>query len=783
MQRPPQDNLPATHIIEQAPEWMTPLTTHSRPRGSGMFGNGTNTQLLQVETSVRTQEVNRQVQQEFETKSQALPVNLEAEIAANRLQLPVSSISAVQASQREVDIRETLRARKTVELQQKNITANAFFGSDPRDKSFTDFVRKATTIDKLIWPGARSTQLWEQSYLAAHEAQLLSQSIALLHQQAMNAQSYLRAAQAEEHARNAAMAEAARVAAENARIAAEQQRQRDIADAARRQAEHNRAQEQARLAAVAEAQRLAAERARIAAEQQRQKELADAVRREQEQTQAREKARVAALAEAQRVAAERARIAAEQHRQKNIADAVRREQEQAQAREQTRLAALAERQRLADEQERLTVEALQRERELKLSDEKKRFEQQKKTEQIARRKRQQLARLKARADAEVRAEQARLKADWKKQTEARWQSPEFAHVGSAAVSGATFSGTLGDIAIDRATALALNSALRSGVASALAAAATFAAPAVAGFAALLVPSELGNGDLFSASVPLSNISSDLTGDLYELAAAGGRARIPVRLGTRTVGNRVDIVIVSTDGVTVPNDVPVRLADFDSEKNAYVVTAGSNGPTVTWTPLIEPIDPSSALPQVDRQLPVYDGATVKPADGRIDPFPELDLYGFGGYITIFPIESGIPPILTVFRDRRQDPGVASGLGQPVSGNWLGTASTSKGAPIPAQIADKLRGKEFSNFRAFRRAFWKAVGNDAALLDQFSRLNKIDLRDGLAPSALPSEQIGKRKKFEIHHLNPISEGGNVYDINNLTVLTPKQHIELHLKKGKL
>lgn len=378
MQRPPQDNFPAIHTVGQAPEWMTPITTHSRPRGSGMFGNGTNTQLHQVETSVRTQEVKRQVQQEFETKSQALPVNLEAEIAANRSLLPASSISAVQAWQREVDIRETLRARKTVELQQKNITANAFFGSDPRDKSFTDFVRKATTIDKLIWPGARSTQLWEQSYLAAHEAQLLSQSIALLHQQAMNAQSYLRAAQAEEHARNAAMAEAARVAAENARIAAEQQRQRDIADAARRQAEHNRAQEQARLAAVAEAQRLAAERARIAAEQQRQKELADAVRREQEQTQAREKARVAALAEAQRVAAERARIAAEQHRQKNIADAVRREQEQAQAREQTRLAALAERQRLADEQERLTVEALQRERELKLSDEKKRFEQQKK---------------------------------------------------------------------------------------------------------------------------------------------------------------------------------------------------------------------------------------------------------------------------------------------------------------------------------------------------------------------------------------------------------------------
>ncbi|MFJ2480343.1 HNH endonuclease signature motif containing protein [Pseudomonas sp. NPDC087598] len=124
-----------------------------------------------------------------------------------------------------------------------------------------------------------------------------------------------------------------------------------------------------------------------------------------------------------------------------------------------------------------------------------------------------------------------------------------------------------------------------------------------------------------------------------------------------------------------------------------------------------------------------------------------------------------------------------MGQPVSDNWLGVAATPQGAPIPTQIADKLRGREFSSFRAFRKAFWKAVGNDQGLFDQFSRLNKIDLRDGLAPSALPSEQVGKREKFEIHHIKPVSEEGAVYDIDNLTVLTPKQHIELHSKKGAM
>jgi 5-methylcytosine-specific restriction endonuclease McrA len=75
----------------------------------------------------------------------------------------------------------------------------------------------------------------------------------------------------------------------------------------------------------------------------------------------------------------------------------------------------------------------------------------------------------------------------------------------------------------------------------------------------------------------------------------------------------------------------------------------------------------------------------------------------------------------------------------------------------------------------------VANDELLMDQFSFFNKIDIRRGLSPSALPSEQVGGRQKFEIHHIKPISEGGSVYDLDNLRVLTPKQHIKIHSKKG--
>ncbi|KDD67885.1 HNH endonuclease [Pseudomonas mandelii PD30] len=298
----------------------------------------------------------------------------------------------------------------------------------------------------------------------------------------------------------------------------------------------------------------------------------------------------------------------------------------------------------------------------------------------------------------------------------------------------------------------------------------------------MAPSRLGNGDLFSVSVPLSELAPDSTADLYELAAVGGEIDLPVRLGSRTIGNRVEIVVVTTDGVTVPASVPVRLAHFDARKNVYVSSSTvSNGPVITWTPLIEPQDPSTEFPLIDTDLPIYEGATVTPDTGRIDPFPELDRYGFGGFITVFPIDSGIPSTFTMFRDRRQDPGIASGAGEPVSGNWLGAASTGEGAPIPMQIADKFRGREFSSFKAFRRAFWKAVASDEYLFEQFDRIDKASIKHGLSPKPHQTEHVGQRRKYEIHHVTPIDIGGAVYDVDNLRILTPKQHIQTHSKKS--
>ncbi|MBA1202161.1 hypothetical protein G7009_10380 [Pseudomonas capeferrum] len=103
------------------------------------------------------------------------------------------------------------------------------------------------------------------------------------------------------------------------------------------------------------------------------------------------------------------------------------------------------------------------------------------------------------------------------------------------------------------------------------------------------------------------------------------------------------------------------------------------------------------------LPVYEGAAFRPVEGRIDTYPEVAEAVFDDYIFVFPADSGIPPLYAVFATPRDYPVVASGKGQLVSSRWLVASSRGKGAAIPMQIAQQLRGKEFRNFRHLGRRF--------------------------------------------------------------------------------
>jgi hypothetical protein len=786
MQKPPRpgylDIRTPIHTIGVAPDHIIPAPLTSNDNRAGPIGHGVSTY---NQNQLKVQTTSKALDQDYQTKVSQLSQSLEAELAATRSEGSTAPLPPVQSITRELGVLNTLTHRKTVELQNKTVTANAFYGGDPFNRHINDFMKKATTLEKWPGPNGIAMQALVQSLQAANDVRLLTQTLQLLNQRTADVQNFLRVVQANEEAQRAA-AELVRI---NEEAAA-------------------RAQEQARLAALENARRVAAEQeAKFAAAQVQdpsslkglelhwwtiatlEKHRAiekDLAARRAALANEKEQARVAAQAAAQQVAAERARLEA-QAESKRQAEQLRVEMQQAERKAQD----LARQQSVLAEKAKAEAEA-----------ERFRLEQQKKAQSEERDHRRQQSLLAEQAVYQRQAERARLERHQqaieeaqaltrqqaqlealaepqrRAETEARWQNPTFANAGSTAAFGPAFTGTAGTIGTSPATSLALRAALRTAVSAVTATLATVTAPVLVGFAGLLVPSRLGNGDLFSVSVPLSELAPFPTADLYELAVTGGAVDLPLTLGSKTIGNKVEIVVVATDGVTVPASVPVNLAHFDARKNVYVSgSTVANGPIITWTPLVDPQTPSTDFPLTETDLPIYEGATVTPNTGRVDPFPELDLYGFGGFITVFPIDSGLPPIFTLFRDRRQDPGIASGNGEFVSGIWLGTRSRSGGAPIPKQIADKLREREFSNFRAFREALWRAVSDDLELATQFTANNVQEISNGRAPFSRKADRLGGQVKLELHHVKHVSKDGEIFDMDNIRIVTPKRHSEIH------
>ena len=154
------------------------------------------------------------------------------------------------------------------------------------------------------------------------------------------------------------------------------------------------------------------------------------------------------------------------------------------------------------------------------------------------------------------------------------------------------------------------------------------------------------------------------------------------------------------------------------------------------------------------------------------------------IIYFPEATGVQPLYIVYRkenDPRYQPGTVTGKGEKVEGIWLAKAGEELGAPVPDEIASKLHGKEFADFNRFREAFWQEVAAHPKLASQFIPLNRSRMEEGLAPIPRKKEQVGGRVSFELHHVEEIQNGGEVYDLDNLRVMTPRAHINTHREGG--
>lgn len=282
---------------------------------------------------------------------------------------------------------------------------------------------------------------------------------------------------------------------------------------------------------------------------------------------------------------------------------------------------------------------------------------------------------------------------------------------------------------------------------------------VVGTIAMLLPNVTAGDDVFYTAEQYANLSTANTG---------------VRINVKYLPDGA----VSTYGFYTGNNpawkgVPVIAASARGEQ--FVADLGE-GIELIWTPAAEPnkVLGIPALQGVEHKPAHFVFPEVRQAE-QILVNPELPP-DYRDAIIWFPIETGILPIYLSL-NIRNGPGVVTGIGQDVAGIWLAGAGVGDGAPIPTRIADKLRGREFSSFDAFRRAFWIEVANDPELAGQFSEYNQKRMFDGLAPAARQRDISGKRRGFELHHVDFISQGGEVYNVDNIRVSTPKNHIDIH------
>ena len=513
-----------------------------------------------------------------------------------------------------------------------------------------------------------------------------------------------------------------------------------------------------------EAERTAQEQARLAAEHARQvAEQQARAAQDQARRVAEELARIAAANEIKRLAEEQARLVA-QARERKLAEEQAALEAEAEARRLSE-----EKRRLAEEQVRLAAQA----RERKLAEER--------------------AALEAEAEARRLAEEKRRLEDVEQANRSlEDQRPSLGHgmplrlQGNVANAQLVFATSSGAVAIADNLMAGLAAAIRSAVAGLSGLAAGTASGLMVGVSAFIYSPTLGNGELperFVLSHPLSDLLPGPLPDLHRLASERALLDLPVRLSPRPLtGNLAELLVVPVGGRRFPSGVRVIAAGYNPGDNTYGTTLTDLPPTtVVWTPSVTPTDSSTQLPVEESSPPRYFGGNLVPIEGRIDTYPVPGNIHFDDFILVFPPESGLPPQYVMFRDRRNDPGVASGYGEPVVGRWLEAAAQGEGAAIPSQIADQLRGKRFSNFRAFREAFWRAVGADSDLSGQFRASNRARLALGKSPFTVPSEQLGGNKVFELHHVEYIKNGGEIFDLDNLKVLTPRHHYQTHSRVG--
>lgn len=125
--------------------------------------------------------------------------------------------------------------------------------------------------------------------------------------------------------------------------------------------------------------------------------------------------------------------------------------------------------------------------------------------------------------------------------------------------------------------------------------------------------------------------------------------------------------------------------------------------------------------------------------------------------------------------RNAPGVVQASRQLESHHTLLRGAEANAGFIPREIADRMVGQRFENFDQFRRRFWQEMA-ESRYAQEFTSMNANNLnlmRGGNAPISHVSQHVGATSSYALHHIENIQHGGEVYDLGNLVIATPRFH----------
>lgn len=149
--------------------------------------------------------------------------------------------------------------------------------------------------------------------------------------------------------------------------------------------------------------------------------------------------------------------------------------------------------------------------------------------------------------------------------------------------------------------------------------------------------------------------------------------------------------------------------------------------------------------------------------------------------------GVGPVARILKAsvKRAEPGIVEGADLLKSYEKI-SRGQGQIILIPKEVGKKLEGKQFKNFDAFRSEFWIEMSK-SKYAKEFSKSNISNMSKGNSPIAVEEQWLGARSRYELHHKKPIWDGGDVYNLDNLVIVSPRYHQEIldkdyHFQRGE-